>query len=198
MTLLNEHFMKQIEFIVEIDKLKTIYRQTRLIHDDRFENDAEHTWHLAMMALVMQEHANVEVDLLKVMKMLLVHDIVEIDAGDTFAYDVAGHVDKEERELKAAHRIFGILPAEQAEQLKQLWYEYEKRETEEAKFANAFDRLQPIIHNYNNKGESWQRHHITLNMVLKKNEYIKEGSALLWEFAQHIIYDAVEKGYLSK
>jgi len=198
MSKLSEQFMQQIQFIVEIDKLKTIFRRTKLIHDERYENDAEHTWHLAMMAIIMQPYANEQVDLLKVIKMLLVHDIVEIDAGDTFAYDVAGYADKEEREINAANRIFGILPDKQAEELKQLWFEFEKRETAEAKFANSIDRLQPMIHNYNNKGDTWQRFNITSDMVEAKNAYIKEGSHMLWEYAKHIIEDAVEKGYLNK
>lgn len=195
---LTEQLTKQIEFIIELDKLKTIYRQTKLIHDERQENDAEHTWHLAMMALVLHPHANEQVDLLKVIKMLLVHDIVEIDAGDTFAYDVAAHADKEEREIKAANRIFGLLPEEQAEELKQLWYDYEKKETAEARFAHSLDRLQPMIHNYKNEGDTWKRFGVTSEQVHAKNNYIKEGSTVLGQYAEHIINDSIQKGYLTK
>lgn len=198
MTHFSNELLKQIEFIIEIDKLKTVYRKTKLIAEDRLENDAEHTWHIAMMALVLHPHAKDEVNLLKVMKMLLVHDIVEIDAGDTFAYDVAGHEDKEERETIAANRIFGILPVEQAEELKQLWIEFEKRETSEAKFAHSLDRLQPMIHNYNNQGASWQKYGVTSDKVFARNKHIADGSPELWSYAKHIIDDAVEKGYLAK
>lgn len=194
----SETLAKQIDFMIEIDKLKTVYRKTKLMSDNRYENDAEHTWHLAMMAITMYPHANEKVDLLKVIKMLLVHDIVEIDAGDTFAYDAVGHTDKEERETKAANRIFGLLPEEQAEELKQLWIEFEKRDTSEAKFAHALDRLQPMIHNYNTEGASWQKYGITSDKVLTRNQTIAEGSTELWEYAKHIVEDAIVKGYLAK
>ena len=198
MTLLSDQLMKQIEFIIEIDKLKTIYRKTKLIYDDRHENDAEHTWHLAMMALVLHSHANENVDVLKVIKMLLVHDIVEIDAGDTFAYDAVGYEDKEEREKNAANRIFGLLPEEQTQALLSLWLEFEQRETAEAKFANALDRLQPILHNYKNEGDSWQKYGITASQVQERNKIIGEGSETLWALIQQIINESIEKGYLQK
>ena len=188
----------QMKFIIEIDKLKTIHRKAKIMHGDRLENDAEHTWHLAMMALILHPHANQEVDLLKVFKMLLVHDLVEIDAGDTFAYDTVGYQDKYERELRAANRIFGMLPQAQAEELMDLWQEYEERGTKEAKFASALDRLQPLIHNHHNQGDTWQKYGITQEQVLRRNEEISEGSSVLWEYAQSIIADAVERGYLSK
>lgn len=189
---------EQIKFLIEIDKLKTIYRKTNLIHDSRLENDAEHSWHLAMMALILHTKSNSEVDLLKVIKMLLIHDIVEIDAGDTFAYDAVGYADKEERELKAAQRLFGILPAEQAQELMELWREFEEKETAEAKFASSLDRLQPLIHNYSNQGHSWQKYNITSEQVIKRNQEIALGSEELWDYAKSIIDKSVEQGYLSK
>jgi len=188
----------QMQFLIEIDKLKTIQRKTKIMHDSRLENDAEHSWHLAMMALILQSHANQEIDLLKVMKLVLVHDIVEIDAGDTFAYDTAGSVDKYDRELDAAKRIFGMLPAEQAKELMDLWLEYEARETKEAQFASALDRLQPLIHNHQNEGDTWQKYSITEQQVLKRNQEIAAGSTTLWEYAQSIIADSVDRGILSK
>ena len=188
----------QIAFLVEIDKLKNIQRKTKIMHDSRLENDAEHSWHLAMMALILQGHANREIDLLKVMKMLLVHDLVEIDAGDTFAYDTAGYEDKYDRELRAAERIFGLLPEEQAQEMMDLWSEYEDRATNEARFASALDRLQPLIHNHRNEGDTWQKYGITEQQVKRRNQEIAEGSAALWEYAQTIIEDSVERGYLAK
>jgi putative hydrolase of HD superfamily len=191
-------FQKQMEFLIEIDKLKSIQRKTKLIHEDRLENDAEHSWHLAMMALVLQGHANKEINLFKVIKMLLVHDLVEIDAGDTFAYDEQGHTDKAEREQKAAERIFGLLPEEQAKELMELWVEFEERATPEAAFASSLDRLQPIIHNYHNDGASWRQYGITSGQVLKRNAGINEGSTKLWSYTQDIVQQAVDKGILSQ
>jgi putative hydrolase of HD superfamily len=193
---MKQQLAKQIEFIVEIDKLKNIERRTKLIHGSRMENDAEHSWHLAMMAIILHSHANEDVDLLKVIKMLLIHDIVEIDAGDTFAYDTAGHDDKFEREMQAARRIYGILPDDQARELMDLWLEFEQQETPEAKFALALDRLQPIIHNYRNQGDTWKKHQITGKQVRKRNEVIQSGSSSLWEYAQRIMKHAEEAGYL--
>ncbi|WP_440117813.1 HD domain-containing protein [Paenibacillus sp. QZ-Y1] len=194
----NESLQEQIQFLIEIDKLKTIERKTRIIHGDRLENDAEHSWHLAMMALVLQIHSNREVDILKVIKMLLVHDLVEIDAGDTFAYDTAGNTDKYDREIKAAHRLFGILPEIQAEELLNLWLEFEAKETSEAQFAASLDRLQPLIHNHQNEGDTWQKFNITSDQVLNRNREIVNGSETLWEYAQQLIHDSVERGILTK
>jgi putative hydrolase of HD superfamily len=194
----NESLQEQIQFLIEIDKLKTIERKTRIIHGDRLENDAEHSWHLAMMALILQSHSNKEVDLLKVIKMLLVHDLVEIDAGDTFAYDTVGHTDKFDREIKAAHRLFGILPEEQAQELLNLWLEFEAKETNEAQFASSMDRLQPLIHNHQNEGDTWQKYNITSEQVLNRNREIENGSETLWTYAQQIIQNSVDKGILTK
>lgn len=189
---------EQFNFLIEIDKLKSIKRKTRIIHGSRLENDAEHSWHLAMMALILHQHANDSLDVLKVIKMLLVHDLVEIDAGDTYAYDVEGQVDKLEREMLAAKRIFAMLPAAQEQELMQLWLEYEKRETAEAKFASTLDRLQPLLHNYLNQGDTWKEHQITSEQVLKRNKEVAEGSEELWQYAQSLIKEAVKQGFLAK
>ncbi|MGF9697969.1 HD domain-containing protein [Paenibacillus sp. MABNR03] len=195
---MNESLQDQIQFLVEIDKLKTIERRTRIIHGERRENDAEHSWHLAMMALVLKSHASKDVDILKVIKMLLVHDLVEIDAGDTFAYDTVGYTDKYDREIKAAHRLFGMLPEAQAEELLNLWLEFEAKETDEAQFASSLDRLQPLIHNYQNEGDTWQKYNITSEQVLNRNREIANASDTLWTYAQQIIQHAVDQGILTK
>src|SRR5438874_2362757 len=151
----NERFERQIRFILEIDKLKTILRRTYLIHADRAENTAEHSWHLAIMAILLAEHANEPVDVARVVKMVLVHDIVEIDAGDTYFYDPLGAADKAEREHTAADRLFGILPPDQSLELRTLWEEFEAGTTADARFALALDRFMPQLHNYYTKGRSW-------------------------------------------
>ena len=191
-----ERLHQQIAFILEIDRLKSVLRRTYLINDPRHENSAEHSWHLAMMALLLAEHANVEVNLLSVLKMLLVHDIVEIDAGDTYCYDVVGSEDKAAREEQAAQRIFGLLPDDQQAELHQLWTEFEARVTPEAKFAAALDRLMPILHNYHTEGRSWLAHGITSAQVLERNRHAEEGSEALWSYVEEIIADAVKQGYL--
>jgi putative hydrolase of HD superfamily len=188
----------QIAFIIELDKLKNILRRTKVLGTTRYENDAEHTWHLALMAMILAEHANVPgLDLLHVVKMLLVHDVVEIDAGDTFAYDDKGHEDKAEREQRAADLLFGMLPGDQRDELMALWHEYEAHETAEARFALALDRLHPMLLNFHNEGQSWREHGITHDRVLTRNSVIAEGSEALWEYARRMVQEAVEKGYLS-
>ncbi|TNJ63134.1 HD domain-containing protein [Paenibacillus hemerocallicola] len=180
-----------------MDKLKHIFRKSRLIRSERFENDAEHTWHLAVMAMLLAEHANEpDLNMLKVFKMLLIHDVVEIDAGDTFAYDDKGLEGKYERELAAANRLFGILPEDQRDECMQLWEEFEARDTGEAKFAVAVDRLQPLLINVQNEGQSWKEHGITSDRVLERNRHIGEGSTALWQYAEALIGKAVEQGIL--
>ncbi|GGG15154.1 HD domain-containing protein [Paenibacillus abyssi] len=191
-----DRLRKQLAFLVEIDKLKGIVRRSKLIDKSRVENDAEHSWHLAMMAIILSEYANEKVDLQKVISMLLIHDLVEIDAGDTYAYDIDGHKDKFEREQKAAERIFNILPEDQASQLYDLWIEFEKSETPEARFAAAIDRLEPLLLNHYNGGATWKENHITSEMVLNKNKFIQEGSEALWEMAQELIRKSVQDGIL--
>jgi len=193
----NNRLRKQIQFILEIDKLKKIVRQTLLTDQSRKENDAEHSWHIALMAILLLEHAeDKSIDLPRVVTMLLVHDLVEIDAGDTFCYDEAGNEDKLEREIKAADRIFNLLPEDQAAYFRGLWDEFEARETAESRFAAAMDRLQPLLHNYSTKGGTWKEHNVHKDQVIKRNHPIAFGSATLWDFAAGIIDDAVNKGYL--
>jgi putative hydrolase of HD superfamily len=187
---------KQIEFLLEIDKLKTVLRQTYVLANGQPENDAEHSWHITTMAILLVEHANESIDIMTVMKMLLIHDIVEIDAGDTYCYDTIGAKDKLEREEKAAQRIFSLLPEDQAEDFKQTWRQFEARKTPEAKFAAALDRTMPLLHNYHNNGKSWIEHDISLSQVLERNAHIEEGSAKLWQYMKNIINDAASKGYL--
>jgi len=190
---------QQLRFIMEIDKLKQVFRKSMITDRSRYENDAEHTWHLTIMSVVLLEHANQrDLNLLRVIKMLLIHDIVEIDAGDTFAYDDHGHLDKQEREEKAAIRIFGLLPEDQRSEFMELWQEFERRQTVEARYAAALDRLQPMLFNYHNEGHTWKKFGITSDRVLKRNQHIEEGSAALWEYAKEMLEDAIAKGYLDK
>lgn len=187
---------QQIAFITEIDKLKTILRQTPLMDNSRRENSAEHSWHLATMALILAEYAESGTDITRVIKMVLIHDIVEIDAGDTFAYDVQGYVDKADREQLAAARIFGLLPDDIREDIMALWREFEEITTPEARFANALDRLEPLIGNFIAGGGSWQKPGVNLAKVQKRMEPIGAASPQLGEYVQHIIAQAVERGFI--
>ncbi|HIH98108.1 MAG TPA: HD domain-containing protein [Thermoplasmata archaeon] len=195
----NTRLKRQIEFIVEIDKLKNVYRQTFLINGSRKENDAEHSWHLAMMAILLSEYAEEKkIDILRIVKMVLIHDLVEIDAGDTYCYDVEKNKSKKEREKKAANRLFRLLPRDQGKEYLRLWGEFERNETPEACFAAALDRLQPLIHNYLTEGKSWIEHGVTSGQVIARNKHIKKGAPILWDYAEQIIRDSVNKGYLVK
>lgn len=193
-----ERLLKQLEFIREIDKVKYIFRKTRLFNSPRHENDAEHSWHLAIMALLLSEHANEQVDVLKVLKMLLIHDIVEIDAGDIFLYDSVVNHTNTEAEQKAAERIFGLLPAQQATEYIAIWDEFEASETPEAKFARAMDRLEPLLQNVSNNGGTWKEFSVNYEKVIEKKSVIKNGSETLWAFAKQLIDDSVEQGILQK
>ncbi len=192
----DDRFQQQIRFILEIDKLKTIIRRTYLLHADRAENTAEHSWHLAMMAILLAEYANEPVDVARVIKMVLVHDIVEIDAGDTYFYDATAALDKHEREHTAADRLFGILPGDQGKELRELWEEFEAAQSADARFALALDRFMPQLHNYHTQGRSWVEHGISADQVLERNEGMAEGSLKLWECAKSLLADAVSKGLL--
>jgi putative hydrolase of HD superfamily len=192
-----DRFERQIRFILEIDKLKGVLRRTYLLNVDRAENTAEHSWHLGIMAILLAEHANQPVDVARVVKMVLVHDIVEIDAGDTYFYDSAAELDKSERERAAANRIFEILPPDQAKELSELWEEFEAAQTAEARFALALDRFMPQLHNYYTQGRSWSEHGITVDQVLERNAPMAEGSQKLWDRARAILDDAVAKGFLA-
>lgn len=190
---------QQIQFIIEIDKLKNILRQTLLTDESRQENSAEHSWHLAMMAIVLSDYAASEdVNLLRVIKMLLIHDLVEIDAGDTFCYDVQANQNKAEREVQAANRLFGLLPESQGAELRELWQEFEAQQTTEAQFATALDRLQPLLHNQQTRGGTWRLHGITRNQVRQRMHPVKKGAPALWQIVEQVIEDAVAAGYLSE
>jgi putative hydrolase of HD superfamily len=193
-----QELIQQIEFIKEIDKLKFIQRKTSLINSDRRENDAEHSWHLAMMTVVLAGYANEPVDVLKVIKMVLIHDIVEIDAGDVFIYDTQkNHCNTAEEQL-AAERIFGMLPSPQAEELIALWKEFESGETIEARFARTMDRLEPLLQNHSNNGGTWKEFNVDFDRVFEKKKLMQEGSATLWEFAENLLHESVRKGILKK
>jgi putative hydrolase of HD superfamily len=187
---------RQIAFIVELDKLKQVLRQTRLMDGSRRENDAEHCWHVALMAVVLAEHAGAGIDVLRVLKMLLIHDVVEIDAGDTFLYAAVDAAAVAERETRAAERIFGLLPPDQAGELRALWEEFEARRSAEAKFARALDRLEPLLQNHRNGGGTWREHGVTVEQVLAKKRIVADGSAALWAFAVELINDSLARGYL--
>ncbi len=193
-----ENLKKQIEFIKEIDKIKYIQRKTKLFNSDRHENDAEHSWHLAMMTLVLAEHANEPIDILKVLKMLLIHDVVEIDAGDTFLFDKNQEHDNRVEESEAAQRIFGLLPKEQATEFIQIWEEFEAAETPEAKFANAMDNFEPMLQNASNQGGTWAEFDVPYDTVIEKKKKIGDGSKTVWKYAKDLVDDCVEQGILKK
>jgi len=190
--------LQQVDFIKEIDKLKYIQRKTKLFNSDRNENDAEHSWHLAMMTIVLAQHANHPVDVLKVLKMVLIHDIVEIDAGDTFIYDTAKNHTNTEEELMAAKRIFGMLPKEQAEEFIAIWQEFEEGVSNEAKFARSMDRFEPLLQNTSNNGGTWKEFNVPYQKVYEKKQKIKDGSTAIWEYAEQLLNESVEKGILIK
>lgn len=190
--------LKQVDFIKEIDQLKYIQRKTRLFNSDRQENDAEHSWHLAMMAIILAGHSNEPIDLLKVIKMVLIHDIVEIDAGDTFIYDTQKSHTNTAEELLAAQRIFGILPEAQAKELILIWQEFEEGLTAEAKFARSMDRFEPLLQNTSNNGGTWAEFNVDYQKVYDKKKVIKEGSNSIWNYAESLIEESVQKGILKK
>lgn len=191
----DERLKQQLEFVLEIDKEKNIFRQTHLSGHGRNENDAEHAWHMAIMALVLSEYANTPVDLLKTISMILIHDVVEIDAGDTYAYDEEGKKSQKEREQRAADRIFGMLPKEQADKFRSIWEEFENQETDEAKFAKAMDNIQPMMLNAATDGKSWVEHCVKLSQILDRNKNTHSGSEELWEYAKKKFIDEnVNKG----
>ncbi len=194
---MEERFEKQLAFCREIDKEKEIGRQTYLADGSRKENDAEHAWHMAIMAVLLNEYSNEKIDVLKTITMLLIHDIVEIDAGDTFAYDEEGKKSQRERELKAADRIFGLLPEDQGEKFRALWDEFEARETPEAKFARTLDNFQPAMLNKASGGKSWKEHSVHVDQVMERNQNSRLGSEKLWDYLYNeIILPGVESGLL--
>lgn len=193
---MDERIKKQLAFVLEIDKTKNIFRQTHLSGKGRNENDAEHSWHLAIMAYLLQEYANEEVDIAKVMLMCLIHDIVEIDAGDTYAYDAEGLQTQKAREDAAKERIFSILPEEQRAELTALFDEFEEYQTPEAKFARAMDNLQPLLLNHSNNGGDWKTHDVTAEDVYKRQSKTALGSEKLFEVTDQILQENIRKGNL--
>ena len=192
-----DKLQQQIAFLKEIDQLKLVIRQSLICGGERRENSAEHSWHLAMAALTLQEHANEPVDVSRVIMMVLLHDIVEIDAGDTFIYDDKGNADKAEREQKAAERLYSLLPEAQKTEFMALWHEFEACESADAKFANTIDRLMPLIHNFMAEGGSWQKFGTTRKRVDTLTPKLYAGSQTIGQFADALLDEAVEKGYLS-
>ncbi|NJR16333.1 MAG: HD domain-containing protein [Calothrix sp. CSU_2_0] len=192
----NNRLAQQIQFILEIDKLKHILRQTLLTDGSRRENTAEHSWHIAIMAMVLAEYAPEETDIFCAIKMLLIHDLVEIDAGDTFCYDTQGYLSKSEREIAAANRIFGLLPNDLESELREIWEEFESQDTPTSKFATALDRIQPFLHNGATKGGTWKIHDINRSQVMKRMAAVEQGTPELWGYIQQLIDGFVKDGYL--
>ena len=195
---MDDRLRKQLDFMIELDKMKNLYRQTYVLHEDRKENDAEHSWHLAILAMLLSEYSDEPVDVLRVIKMVLVHDVVEIDAGDTYCYDSEGYKSKAEREEKAAQRIFGLLPDDQREEFYALWREFEDSETADARFAAVLDRLQPLTLNYTKGGISWQEHGIRREQVLARNTEYFDVSDKIAEAIKEMIDNASDRGWLKK
>lgn len=193
----NERLIRQLSLIMELDQLKSVLRRTRVkCADKRLENSAEHSWHVALMAVLLEEHANEPVQIDRVVKMLLLHDIVEIDAGDTFVYDEQASLQQEQKEQQAADRLFSMLPEDQASELKSLWLEFEQATSADARFAKAIDRIIPILMNHNNQGQSWIEHGIAKDQVVKINQRIEQGSEQLWQKALELIDESVANGWL--
>ena len=195
---MNERLIQQMAFCLEIDKEKSIFRQTHLSGHGRRENDAEHAWHMAVMAYILKEYSNEEIDIAKVMLMCLIHDIVEIDVGDTYAYDPKGHETKKERESRAKERIYSLLPMDQKEELAGLFDEFEDGVSAEARFAHAMDNLQPLILNNSNGGSDWMEHGVSASQVYGRQSKTLEGSKKLYEVTREIIEDNIRKGSLKQ
>jgi putative hydrolase of HD superfamily len=191
-----DRLQQQINFILEIDRLKQIFRQTLISDGSRRENDAEHSWHLSVMAALLVEYGPAGVDLARVMKMLLVHDLVEIDAGDTYCYDATACLTQKEREIASVDRIFALLPQDQAKEIREIWDEFEARATPEARYAAALDRAQPVLLNYRTQGKSWREHDISRAQVIERNAHIEAGAPRLWEYILGLIDEATAKGWL--
>lgn len=196
--MLSARLAQQMQFVIEIDQLKQVLRQTLLTNGSRRENSAEHSWHIALMAIVLAEYAPVPLDLLHVIKLLLLHDLVEIDAGDTFCYDEQGNQSKADRESQAAERLFGLLPPDQAMEFRALWDEFEVQATPAARFAAALDRLQPILNNQQTGGHTWKLHQVTSDKVLQRMAPVQVGAPELWTVVQQVIDDCIAAGYLKE
>jgi putative hydrolase of HD superfamily len=193
----SDRFKRQVEFLLEIDRLKHTFRQTILLDRSRHENSVEHSWHIALSAMIFSEYADRQgIDLGRVLRMVLVHDLVEIDAGDTYCYDEQAGVDQHAREQRAAERIFGLLPADQAESFRHLWDEFEEARSAEARYAHAMDRFQAFLHNYFTEGQMWRRHGIRRAQVIGRMQPVERGAPRLWDYVSTLIEDAVARGYL--
>lgn len=193
-----QRFEKQIAFLIEIDKLKNIFRRTYLINQERHENDAEHSWHLALFVLILSEYANdKDLDIARVIEMVVLHDLVEIYAGDTYVYDQEGRKSQQKREAEAAEKLFSLLPEDQKQHFASIIEEHNAQETNEARFANTVDRLQPLMHNFFTDGKAWREHGIKKEQVIEINKSIAEGSQELWEYGRSLIDEAYEKGWLT-
>jgi putative hydrolase of HD superfamily len=188
----SDRLRRQIAFVLEADKLKDVLRRSYLTSGERRENSGEHSWHTALLAMILAEYSNRSIDVCKVIRMMLIHDLVEIDAGDTFIYDAAGNANKAVRERAAAERVFGLLPDDQRNAVRQLWEEFELKQTAEAKFAQAMDRLMPVLHNYFTEGRSWREHNVTQEQALAKNKKIADGARELWDLAQSLIVASLQ------
>lgn len=193
-----ERLKQQVEFIIEIDKMKNILRRTLIMDGTRRENDAEHSWHISVMAMLLHEYVDGEADVSRVIKMLLLHDLVEIYAGDTFAYDEQANSDKAERELNAANKLFGHLPDDQRQEFRALWDEFELGQSLDARYAACMDRLQPLIHNYITEGHTWKEGNVNSGMIYKRMNVIASTAPKLWKVVEYIIDNSIEKGYLKQ
>ena len=190
----DQRLKQQMDFLLEVDKEKNIFRQTHLSGGGRAENDAEHAWHMALMIYLLREYANQDFDPLKAIVMALIHDVVEIDAGDTYAYDDAGLATQQEREAKAAQRIFGLLPQDQRDEMLALFREFEDYETPEARFAHVLDNLQPLMLNHANNGGDWRAHQVKKSQIYKRNAKTTAGSQTLWAYMEDMVAENIKKG----
>jgi len=195
---MESRLVDQLDFLVEVDKLKSTFRQTLLIDKSRQENSAEHSWHLALMAMVLAEYAAEKINLDRVIKMAIVHDLVEVYAGDVSCYDEKARACSEQKEKEAADKLFALLPPEQAKEIRSLWEEFDKAETPDARFASAVDRLQPFLNNYKTDGHSWVVHKVTSDKVYKRINVVKTAIPVLWEFVEFVIRDSIAKGHIIK
>jgi putative hydrolases of HD superfamily len=193
-----DRLKRQLDFLIEIDKLKTVFRRNYLADGSRTENDAEHSWYFAIAALVLAETAAEPIDILKVLKIALIHDVVEVDAGDTFIYDDAARADQAAREEQASQRLFGLLPEDQAQTFLALWREFEEGKTPEARYARSIDRLSALILNYASAGKAWKLHGVSKQKILDVNQRIAAGSPKLWDYVHNLIEDAAERGYIDR
>ncbi len=194
----DRELLQDIEFVVELDKMKTILRQTKIIGNERREDDAQHSWHISLMAIVLSEYSNEDIDLLKTIKMLLIHDLVEIYAGDTFCYDKMANEGKREREEKAINIIANKLSGNKGVEIKKLWLEFEEMETGEAIFAASMDRLQPMLNNYHDNGGTWKKFNVSKKDVYKRIDPVRKSSDRLWDFVKFMIEDSHKRGFITR